>query len=287
MGEVYEAVDIEIGDRVAVKLIREDLLRNAEWVERFRREARIAEKLDSPYISRLLAAAVSKGSRRPWVAFELLEGESLDVHLEREPRPPLGDVTWMVRDLLRGLQAAHDSDVIHRDIKPANLFIDVSSNRLRVLDFGVAKLVGSDAHTSGLTRAAQKLGTPEYLSPEQLRSSRTVDARADIYSAGCVAFQLMTGRRPFASIDLVTLLSQKQSGEPSLAAASGVTWPEAMQGWIAQTVAPKPDARFSSARAAEIAWDEAARAMESHHPAPASSADNLREDTDVLPPSSR
>ena len=284
MGEVYQAIDTKIGDVVAIKLIREDLLRDGEWEERFRREASIAEALDSPYIAKLLAAGVSKGAKRPWLAFELLRGESLDALLDRDPRLAFGDVAWMVRDLLLGLAAAHEGGIVHRDIKPGNLFIDRQSERLRVLDFGVAKVARGGAPTSGLTRVAETLGTPAFMSPEQLRNSKSVDARADLYSAGCVGFLLLTGRLPFEGADPVALLSQKQSASPSLSRVSGVTWPGSVQGWVARTIAARADDRFADARAAEVAWREAVRTMTTHVQAP-SSSESLREDTEVLPPS--
>jgi serine/threonine protein kinase len=226
MGEVYAASDYKLDGRAAVKLLRHEFLRDEEWKARFRREAGIAQTIDSPHIARMLDAGVSKGAKRPWIAFELVEGEPLDARLRHEPMPAFSDAAWMIADLLRGLEAVHAASIIHRDIKPGNLFVERTPQRLRLLDFGIAKKVHEAAgQTSALTRMDDQLGTPAFMSPEQLRDPATVDARTDLYSVGCVAFRLLTGHLPFEADEP---FGRELSGIPSLSRASSFTWPEAL-----------------------------------------------------------
>jgi len=287
MGEVHEGIDTTTQARVAIKLLHAQLAQDREWTHRFEREAQVAVAIDSKHVARTLGAGTSKQARRPWIAFEFLEGESMDVLLKQQPRPPFSDVSRIVQQMLLGLEAAHQAGVIHRDIKPANLFLEAPGGNLRILDFGIAKVTRAGAPTSGLTRLDDSFGTPAYMSPEQLRSAKDVDPRTDLYSAGSVAFRLLTGRLPFDQKDPLAMLSMKETGGvPSLALASGVSWPPEIDAWFAHMLAHRREERFVSAFAAKDAWLSAARGMATHRPIPVE-REELQENTDVLPPSFR
>ncbi|MBV9946773.1 MAG: serine/threonine protein kinase [Myxococcales bacterium] len=264
MGAVYEAMDERTGERVAVKLLHPGLEDDGEWCERFRREAEVGRAIVSPHVARLLEAGKNREGRR-WIAFELLDGETLEERLRRAGKLPFSDVTWVIEHALLGLGAAHRLGVVHRDVKPANLLLERARPWLRVLDFGVAKrLVPSGA---SLTSTDRTLGTPSYMSPEQFEDPRDVDARTDLYSVGLVAYRALTGRFPFQHPDVAAMHDAKRrGGVASLAGASGVTWPDALEGWVQHMVAPRRDDRFSSAQAARRAWERACASMAEHTP---------------------
>jgi serine/threonine protein kinase len=282
MGEVFEAHDQKRDCRVAIKVLREELSKDAEWCARFKRESEVAAAIHSPYVARVLNAGETRGGRR-WIAFELLAGESLDARLRQSRSLPFADVGWMIEHLLMALDSAHGLGVIHRDIKPGNLFVVPVGPKLVVLDFGIAKRAVPGRRSSGLTNVDAMLGTPSYMSPEQLVSSKGVDVRTDVYSAGLVAYRMMTGRLPFQSREWAEMLESKRRGVlPSLASASGTTWPETMEGWIAHTVAANREERFASAEAALRAWRAASDAMRAHTSLEAP-PDGDHRDTDLAP----
>ena len=289
MGEVYEGTDEKApGKRVAVKLLHTQFTDDDDLLARMRREARVAQNIDSPHVARVFQAGVNR-ERRGWIVFEFLDGESLDVRLRRESRLPFEEVAWIVEHALLGLGAAHDVGVVHRDIKPANLFLEREPKQLRVLDFGVAKQLRSDiataasalTQTSPLTKFGDVLGTPSYMSPEQLEDSQDIDARTDIYSVGLVAYRVLTGGLPFERQELRALFELKRIGTlASLAHASGVVWPHALESWIQRAVARQRQNRFESARAALVAWHDAITAMKDYQHV-AAPVDHAHEDTDL------
>jgi serine/threonine-protein kinase len=234
--------------------------------------------------------------RRGWVVFEYLEGEGLDTRLKRERRIPFVDVAWIIEHALLGLEAAHKIGVVHRDIKPANLFLEHDPKRLRVLDFGVAKRVRRNdtmtaasalTQTSPLTKLGDVIGTPSYMSPEQLENSLDIDARTDIYSVGLVAYRSLVGSLPFEHQELGALFELKRVGTlTSLAHGSGLVWPQALESWVQRAASRDRNARFESASAALTAWRGAIAAMKDHVQGPADVDDGGHEDTDLAPPSS-
>jgi serine/threonine-protein kinase len=282
MGEVYEAHDQKRNRSLAIKLLRPELSKDPEWCARFERECKVAAAIDSPYVARLVQAGETRTGLR-WIAFEFLEGESLDARLVREGRVPFAEVEWMIQHLLLGLLAAHEHGVIHRDIKPGNLFVVTSVPKLVVLDFGVAKRAGGQ--TTELTSLNAMLGTPSYMSPEQLMNSKNVDPRTDLYSVGLVVYRALGGRLPFQHREWGQMLESKLHGAlPSLASASETTWPEAMEGWLRHTVAAQREDRFGSAQAALQGWQAVCGAMRTHVPRPVPVSVALREaDTDLAP----
>lgn len=206
MGSVYRAEHVFIGRQVALKILHSVFESNPFVVERFQQEAKVAVKLKSPHVVEVLDFGKTTDGRF-FLAMELLQGESLHALLQREKKLAPERVRNFLRQLLIGLAATHRAGIIHRDLKPENLWITVddgSSERLKILDFGIAKapeLSGQSAKTQlGLV-----IGTPEFLSPEQA-FGKPVDHRADLYSVGIIAFVLLTGRHPFTTTDVHELV---------------------------------------------------------------------------------
>jgi serine/threonine-protein kinase len=208
MGAVYEAVNIATGRRVALKLIvSEALAKDSDVLVRFKREARTSGSIDSPYVVQVLDSGVDPATRSPYMVMELLAGEDVQQLVKRlGPLPP----DLVLRILLQacmGLERAHQRGIVHRDIKSANMYLarrDGDERVLKLLDFGIAKvradqLSKSDDH--GLTRSGAMLGSPLYMSPEQARGSKNLDARSDLFSLGVVMYEALTGTTPNGQCD--------------------------------------------------------------------------------------
>jgi serine/threonine-protein kinase len=205
MGAVYQAEAVRIGRQVAVKVLHPRFAASPLEVERFRREARTAVAVSSPHVVEMLDFGQAPGGQL-FLVMELLAGESLRDRLAREGSLPPGQVADLMRQLLRGLSAAHAAGITHRDLKPDNLWLvpEEGRERLTILDFGIAKQAGG-APGAASTQAGLVVGTPEYLSPEQAVGGE-LDHRADLYSAGLIAWVLLTGRHPFPLTDTRALL---------------------------------------------------------------------------------
>ncbi len=194
MGSVYLARDRLTGEPVAVKLLARA---NERWAERFRREAIVLAELNHPSIVRYVAHGVS-ASNEPWLAMEWLEGEPLSVRLRRGRLSIIEGRDLGIR-IAEALAAAHQAGIIHRDLKPANVFlVDGDVRQAKLLDFGVARM---RTMVSDTTRTGDKVGTPRYMAPEQVRAARTVDWRCDLWSLGCVLYTSLAGRPPFSAAD--------------------------------------------------------------------------------------
>ncbi len=193
MGIVYLAHDPVIGREVAIKVLR--TVDEGAMLERFKREIRIAGALTHPSIVRIYDAG--EIDDQPFVAMEYVDGQTLDTLIKRATPLDLDRKLAMLIDLADGLTYAHQRQVVHRDIKPANLIVD-GHERLKILDFGVARFVGV-GHTSNWA-----IGTPGYMAPEQLRG-RAADVKSDIFAAGVVAYELIAYRKPFAAATLAAV----------------------------------------------------------------------------------
>jgi serine/threonine protein kinase len=275
MGEVY-AADGKAGEKVALKVLHDKAAQDPDLVARFQREAEIAARIKSPHVACILGAGKDRNGRL-WIAFERLTGEGLDERIRREQYLSFGDVAPIVDDALQGLEAAHRAGVIHRDIKPANLFIEKRTlthrqqadgepeERTRILDFGVSKYrsrSGANKSEPSLTAFDATLGSFAYMAPEQVRGSARVDARADLYALGAVAFRALTGRLPFEGTNALTLIALKLDREPpSLAATTGDVWPQTMERFLAKMMARERERRFASASEAIEAWQKVCRVM--------------------------
>jgi tetratricopeptide (TPR) repeat protein len=240
MGEVYRARDLTAHAQVCVKLLRAGEERDGE---RFVQEARILSALKHPAIVRYLAHGVV-GSER-FLVMEWLEGEDLGQRLQREP-PSLADTMVLLRLAAEALAYAHAHEVIHRDIKPQNLFlVERRIDRLKVLDFGIARLVKADHR---LTRTGNLVGTPGYLAPENVDGATPVDGRADVFSLGCVAYECLSGRPTFRGHEPGVLLAKLMLEDPPPLAELVPEVPRPVSDLIARMLAKNPERRPTAAQ---------------------------------------
>jgi serine/threonine-protein kinase len=182
---------------VAIKLLHGERARRESAAGRFVREARLAARATSPHLVRVFDAGVHQDA--PFMVMELLEGRSLEAELERRGPLPVAEAVALVRDACRGIAELHARGIVHRDIKPANLFVACHEGRrtLKVLDLGISKDLDGIAPGAALTADRMILGTPDYMSPEQIEDARNVDARSDVWALGVVLHELVTGVLPF------------------------------------------------------------------------------------------
>jgi serine/threonine protein kinase len=199
MGVVYRALDTRLGREVALKVIGDRKLDDAGSIARFQQEARLAGALDHPNV--LAVHDVGEHEGKPFLITELLEGESLGQRLASGPLAQ-HEALGIARQVALGLAAAHDKGILHRDLKPHNLFL-TRDGRVKILDFGVAKIVSrrvectiSKGEPSARTATGGVIGTPAYMSPEQVRGQQ-LDGRSDLFSLGCVLYESLAGHRPF------------------------------------------------------------------------------------------
>jgi serine/threonine-protein kinase len=199
MGVVFEAEHLELGKRVAIKLIRRVFAADERVTSRFAREARAASSVDNPHIVACFDAGTDGDV--PYLAMELLRGEDLGTRLRSQGRLPEAATVAVVTQLLQGLAAAHQAGIVHRDLKPDNVFLcdtDTATPHVKIVDFGISKIQKPAEGTQALalTREGVVMGTPFYMSPEQAQALPDIDARADLYSVGAIAFECITGRPP-------------------------------------------------------------------------------------------
>jgi serine/threonine-protein kinase len=200
MGIVYAAHHEQLGERVAIKMMLEDVAQHPEAVGRFLNEARAAAKIKNEHVARVMDVGTVDLNGAAFMALEYLEGHDLGQLLAQQERLPVAVAVDYVLQALEAIAQAHALGIVHRDLKPANLFLarqQSGDDVVKVLDFGISK-VETGLHQQGaLTATRTILGSPLYMSPEQLRSSRSVDARADIWSLGVILYELTTGTLPF------------------------------------------------------------------------------------------
>ncbi len=256
MGEVYRARDTRLGRDVAIKVLPAEFASDPDRLHRFEQEARAAGQLNHPNIVALYDIGTHEGA--PYIVTELLEGESLREKLAGSPLPPR-KVLGVAIQAASGLAAAHEKGIVHRDIKPENLFV-TTDGHVKILDFGVAKLAprrqvveGPVAPTVvGGTDPGFVMGTVGYMSPEQVRGL-SVDHRSDIFSLGCVLYEMVTGRRAFAgatAADTMTAILTEELPDPS---ATATAVPPSLGRVITHCLEKGPDERFQSAR--DVAFD--------------------------------
>jgi serine/threonine protein kinase len=244
VGVVYAVLDEHLARKAALKLLLTTHAGNAQLVERFQREARIAASIAHPGIVEMYERGAHAGLL--YLVMEYLEGENLESRLERLGPLPSSFVARVGNDLCSALAAAHERDIIHRDIKPSNVFLAESGDYydiVKVLDFGLAKLHEGER----LTRSNQVFGTVSYMPPEQLTSSTRVGPAADVYAIGCVLYELLAGRPPFVAASQAALgLAILQDPPPPLRAQRPEV-PSALAAVIERALQKLPTARFRDA----------------------------------------
>ena len=251
--DVYRAHDNRLGRDVAIKVPREELARNPAALARFERETRAIASLSHPNILEIHDVGSDAGIT--YAVTELLLGETLRSRLSRGPLPWQTAVT-MAYALAQGLSAAHERGVIHRDLKPGNIFL-TEDDRVKILDFGLARLETRHAPPGGatITEPDTILGTVGYMSPEQVRGEK-VDARSDIFSLGCVLYEMVTGLHAFSAGSLAETLVVVLREEPADAAQLVPGLPDGVGQILRHCLAKNPNGRFQSARDLAIALED-------------------------------
>ncbi|MCC6317670.1 MAG: protein kinase [Gemmatimonadaceae bacterium] len=247
MSRVFLAADAELGRRVVIKVLREDVLEGLSR-ERFRREVLVSANLQHPNIVGVIAAGSADGL--PYFVMPYVEGESLRAMLRREGSLGIPHSVAILRDIARALAFAHARGIVHRDIKPDNVLM--AGGAAMVADFGVAKALVSarenERHPHGtLTGAGISLGTPAYMSPEQVAGDPDVDHRADIYAFGATGYELLTGQPPFARRSVAEQMSAHLVDEAAPVSTLRPGVPAALEQLIARCLEKEPSRRPQSA----------------------------------------
>jgi tRNA A-37 threonylcarbamoyl transferase component Bud32 len=249
MGTVYTAIDDMTGREVAVKLLRPDLVDHADFVDRFKAEARTLARLDHPRIARL-HGFFAHGDDLLMV-MEYVRGTTLAALLrERGALPPAAVVAW-ASDVFEALHYAHTQDVVHRDVKPANIIID-GQQRARLTDFGIARTLGD----SRLTQTGHAVGTVAYMAPEQVIGGQ-IDGRADLYAAAVVVFEMLTGAIPYTATTTFTLMREVSDGVPRAALEALPAAAAPLRPVLARALSPSPADRYPDGHALRDALREA------------------------------
>ena len=256
MGVVYSAEDTRLGRPVAVKFLSEEMAKHAQALERFEREARAASALNHPNIATVYDVGMHDG--RPYLVMELVEGESLDQKVRGRPldTPTLVDLAIQIAD---ALDAAHAKGIVHRDVKPANILVN-ARGQVKVLDFGLAKLAerpaaaapGSSSLSAAptlddlLTSPGVAVGTVSYMSPEQARGEE-LDARSDLFSLGCVLYEMAAGQRAFTGKTPAVVFHAILELEPAPARGANPALPAKLEEIIAKALEKERDLRYQTA----------------------------------------
>ena len=245
MGAVYEVEHLHTGQRLAMKVLAS---RQPEVsVERFKREARAASRIQSDHVVRVTDADVAAElDGAPFLVMELLDGSDLERTAASGPASPADVLEWL-RQVARALVKAHDAGIVHRDLKPENLFLtrrEDGSPLVKILDFGIAKMT---VESGSLTQSGQFLGTPHYMAPEQADSEGVVTGRADLYAMGLIAFRLLVGRSYWKPGTLPQLLAQILAEPMVPPSTRGSTFGEAFDAWFLRSCDRDPTRRFDSA----------------------------------------
>jgi serine/threonine protein kinase len=248
MGAIWQAQHLVLNAPVAVKVIDRDVVADEDTTARFMREAQAAATLRSPHVVQILDYGVDE--KVPFIVMELLEGENLAQRLRTQKRLSPAETVKVLTEVSRAVGRAHEAGIVHRDLKPENIFLvrNEDEELAKVLDFGVAKVENASLGPEGTrTRTGSLLGTPYYMSPEQAQGNKTVDTRSDLWSLGVIAFECLTGRRPFFSDglgDLVLQICVRDIPVPSETAPV----PVGFDAWFAHATKREPEERFQTAR---------------------------------------
>ena len=245
MSHVFAATENALGRKVVIKVVPVELGAGVN-VERFKREIQLAAGLQHPHIVPVLAAGEMDGI--PYYTMPFVEGEPLRTKLARGPMP-IAEITSLLRDVSKALAYAHERGVVHRDIKPDNVVLTGGS--AAVIDFGIAKAISASRATSedgsNLTQVGTSIGTPTYMAPEQAAADPSADHRADIYSFGCMAYELLAGRPPFAGLAPQKLLAAHMGTKPTSILELRADTPHQLAQLVMKCLEKDPDDRPQNA----------------------------------------
>jgi serine/threonine protein kinase len=261
MGEVYLAEQLSIGTRVAIKLLQADISEDKDHVQRFFNEARAVSRIQHAGIVKIFDVGFHGQTGQAYLVMEYLDGESLAQRIGRGRLSP-AQVTDVGRQIASVLEATHAAGITHRDLKPDNIFLVpdrelASRERVKVLDFGIAKLTGTLAGAS--PRTSGTMGTPAYMAPEQWGDSSKVDWRADLYALGCLTFEMVTGRPPFECKTFAEACAQHLTSPPPSAQAIEPSCPGELNRLLLRLLAKDPNDRPQTAQDVVHAFDAIAR----------------------------
>jgi serine/threonine-protein kinase len=257
MGSVWVAEHEALQVPCAVKFIHEDAQVTEDHRSRFRQEALAAARLKSRYVVQMLDHGVWKDA--PYIAMELLEGELLSTRLRQLKKLTAVETLDVVRGVARALASAAELGIVHRDLKPENIFLvsEAGEEYPKVLDFGVAKLTVPDLGGSHRTKTGALIGTPWYMSPEQIDGTLAVDHRSDLWALSVITFQCLTGELPFQSTALGNLMLKIVNGPRPVPSEIAPELGRAFDAWWMRAAERDPDARFQSADGWLLALEEA------------------------------
>lgn len=265
MGTVWRAQHLALGAPVAVKLLQGGAGKLTEEMQRrFAREARAVAAIRGPHVVQILDHGVDEGM--PYIVLEYLDGESLEGRLAKTHRLPFREATRIVGHVARALTRAKEVGYIHRDLKPSNIYLVDNGEEIiaKVLDFGLAKELArpvGDAEESALTEIGKILGTPKYMSPEQVRGL-PIDHRSDLWSLALIAYDCIVGESPFAGETLQELMMAICDDDPRLPSSVDPSLPPAFDAWFMKAVQRDPEQRFQSARELAEALAEVERSVD-------------------------
>jgi eukaryotic-like serine/threonine-protein kinase len=245
---VWVAEHLALGSQVAVKLIDPELAKQEDARQRFAREATAAAKLRSAHVVQMLDHGIE--GEQPFIVMELLDGEDLFDRLDRKRKLTIQETSRVVTQVSRALMRAHAEGIIHRDLKPENVFLvrNEDDELAKVLDFGVAKVVTPAKQVMVRTGVGTLIGTPHYMSPEQVKGITEIDHRSDLWSLGVIAYQCVTGQLPFDSEGVGDLLIKITLHEPVKPSTLSPELPHSFDEWFKKACAKEPDQRFQTAR---------------------------------------
>ena len=241
MATVYKAHDPQISRTLAIKVLRPERCRDAEYRRRFLREAKAVGTLSHPNIVTIYD--IGEADNTPYIAMEMLEGVSLDKLMKSDYKPSMIEILEWSIQLVNALEYAHQRGIIHRDIKPSNIVLSKDKSTVKITDFGIAHFDETDVTQH--TQLGEVLGTPQYMSPEQVLG-KPADARSDLFSVGVIMYQLLTGQKPFQADTLATLLFQIATENPEPIGQVAPALPGSLKQTVDKLLKKKPEKRFQS-----------------------------------------
>ncbi len=254
-GTVWLAEHLALRSVVVLKVLEQLSVAGEDLRQRFLREARAAAALRSPHVVQILDCGVD--GETPYIAMELLDGESLEQRLARVGRLDTVELERVVRHVARAIERANEAGIVHRDLKPSNIFIQPNDGEeiVKVLDFGIAKAKrgGLDGSVPGTTPAGILLGTPHYMSPEHIQGSQDLDVRTDLWALGVIAYECLLGVLPFDGESITEVLTRICSNERPIPSEHGAV-PAGFDEWFLRACAARPEDRFVSAKQAAEAF---------------------------------